>query len=64
MGYSGKWRLCGGQVIHEVMVSAHHHIVDTELIREWSIREDRLTIYGTALIEERPQRRVLNWQRA
>lgn len=64
MGYAGKWRLIGRRVIHEVKVSAHHHMVDTELVRDWSLDGDRLTIYGTSLIGEKPQRRVLNWQRA
>lgn len=63
MGYAGKWRVSGRRAVHEVKVGSHPHLVDTELTREWSVDGDRLTIYGTALIGELPQRRVLNWRR-
>jgi hypothetical protein len=63
MGYTGKWRLDGQRVIHEVKVSSDPSMVDEELIREWSIDGDRLTIYGTIPIGDRIQRRALNWQR-
>lgn len=65
MGYSGKWRLADGPVVaHEVEVSAHPHMVGTEQIREVVLEGDQLTLYGTAVISERPLRRMLNWQRA
>jgi hypothetical protein len=65
MGYSGTWRLAVGPVVvHEVEVSAHPHMVGTEQIREVVLEGDQLTLYGTAVISERPLRRMLTWQRA
>jgi len=64
MGYSGRWRLVDGVVVHEVDVSSHRHLVDTKQIREATLDEDCLTLYATALVDGRPQRRVLTWQRA
>lgn len=64
MGYSGKWRLVDGKAVHEVEVSSHRHMVDTEQIREIVLNGDRLTLYGTAIVGGRHQRRVLHWQRA
>jgi hypothetical protein len=63
MGYAGSWELTGGQVVHRVEVSAHPHIVGTEQVRDFQLLGDRLTLQGTALINERPQRRELRWRR-
>lgn len=63
MGYSGTWRLVDDAVVHEVEISSHRHMVDTKQIREAVLDDDRLTLYATALIGGRPQRRVLTWQR-
>ena len=65
LGYSGTWRLADGPVVvHEVEVSAHPHMVGTEQIRQVVLQGDLLTLYGNAVISERPLRRMLNWQRA
>lgn len=65
IGYSGKWRLeNGAAIVHEVEVSAHPQMVDTEQFREMTLYKNQLTLYGDAVISERPLRRVLNWQRA
>jgi len=64
MGYSGTWRLVDGVVVHEVEVSSHRHMVNTKQIREAVLDDDCLTLYATAFIGGRPQRRMLRWQRA
>lgn len=64
MGYSGTWRLIDGVVVHEVEVSSHPRMVNTTQIREAVLADARLTLYATALIDGRAQRRVLSWQRA
>lgn len=63
MGYAGTWELTGDQVVHRVEVSAHPHIVGTEQVRDVQLLGDRLTLHGTALIDGRPQRRALRWER-
>ncbi|MGH3568642.1 MAG: lipocalin-like domain-containing protein [Pseudonocardia sp.] len=65
MGYSGTWRLADGPVVvHAVQISAHPQMIGTEQIREVVLAGDQLTLYGTAVISERPLRRMLTWQRA
>lgn len=64
MGYAGRWRLVGGEVRHAVRVSAHPHMVGTELIRRAVLDGDLLLLHGTSVIDGIPQRRVLTWRRA
>ncbi len=63
MGYAGTWRPVEGAVKHHVSVSAHPFQVGTELTREAELDGDRLVLHGVAVIDGRPQRRVLTWQR-
>ncbi|MER5203874.1 lipocalin-like domain-containing protein [Streptomyces sp. NPDC002825] len=63
MGYAGTWRLDAGQVRHAVSVSAHAFQVGTELVRDWELEGDLLTLRGTAVLAGRTQPRVLTWQR-
>lgn len=64
MGYAGSWRLVGDEIRHTVLVSAHPHLVGTELVREAALEGDLLVLHGTSLISGRAQRRVLTWRRA
>lgn len=64
MGYAGRWRLEGTRMVHEVAVSAHPHIVGTDMVREVELDGEDLLLGGTAQIEGRPQRRLLRWRRA
>jgi hypothetical protein len=63
MGYAGRWRLEGDTVLHDVRVSAHPHQVGTEQVRDVVLDGDLLTLYGTRPNGDRPQRRMLRWQR-
>jgi hypothetical protein len=64
LGYSGRWRLMNGTVVHEIEVSSHLYMVNTKQIREVVLDNNRLTLYATIRIGERVQRRVLKWLRA
>ncbi|GHG84128.1 lipocalin-like domain-containing protein [Streptomyces griseocarneus] len=64
MGYAGHWRLEGTRMVHEVLVSAHPHIVGTGQVRDVERDGEDLLLAGTAQIEGRPQRRLLRWRRA
>lgn len=64
MGYAGTWSLADEQVVHEVAVSSHPHMVGTRQVRDLVLDGSRLTLSGTAPLPGGPQRRVLNWQRA
>jgi hypothetical protein len=63
MGYAGTWRLDGATVVHGVEVSSHAHLVGTAQVRDAALDGHRLTLYGTAVMGERRQRRVLLWER-
>ena len=63
MGYAGTWRLDGATVVHSVEVSSHLHMVGTEQVRDAALDGRRFTLYGTAVMGERRQRRVLLWER-
>lgn len=64
MGYAGRWRLAGGEVRHAVRVSAHPHMVGTELVRRATLDGDLLVLHGTSIIDGIPRHRVLTWRRA
>ncbi|MGK5627221.1 lipocalin-like domain-containing protein [Streptomyces sp. URMC 123] len=64
MGYAGRWHHAGDKVIHRVEVTPKSEWVDTEQVRDIVLAGDVLTLYGTAIVDGRPQRRVLQWQRA
>jgi hypothetical protein len=61
MGYAGRWRLAGDQVVHQVQVSAHPRQVNTEQVRDVVLDGDDLTLYGTRLTGD--GRRMLRWRR-
>lgn len=63
MGYAGTWRISGSRILHRVAVSAHPHQVDTELVREFQLAGDILTLRGTAVVNGCPVRRELVWER-
>ncbi|WP_306364993.1 lipocalin-like domain-containing protein [Nocardia sp. CC227C] len=63
MGYAGRWRIDGGEIVHTVEVSAHQFQVGVDLVRTASLAGDRLTLEGVSATAFRPRRRVLNWQR-
>ncbi|MET8809112.1 lipocalin-like domain-containing protein [Streptomyces sp. NPDC004546] len=62
MGYSGRWRVAGGRVIHEVLVGSHPRIVGTEQVREARLDNGRLTLRER--LGEAPRSLVLQWRRA
>jgi hypothetical protein len=63
MGYAGRWRLSGDEVLHEVEVSSHAHLVRTTQVRTLTLAEGLLTLRGTSLLDGRPRRRLLHWRR-
>lgn len=64
MGYAGRWRFGGGEIVHAVEVSAHPFQVGRELIRSAVLTEGELTLEGVSVIGGRPRRRRLEWLRA
>ncbi|MDT3442575.1 MULTISPECIES: lipocalin-like domain-containing protein [unclassified Pseudofrankia] len=62
MGYSGRWRLAGGMLVHEVEISSHPHIVDTTQVREAHLDDDELILRER--LDETPRYFVLRWRRA
>jgi hypothetical protein len=64
MGYAGSWRLSGNQMVHMIEVCSNPQWADTEQVRDMELDGDRLTLIGSALMDGRPQRRVLHWKRA
>ncbi|MEU8891118.1 lipocalin-like domain-containing protein [Streptomyces sp. NPDC048442] len=63
MGYAGHWRLSGNKVVHRIEVTPKAEWVGTEQLRDMVLDQDALTLYGTAVVDGRPQRRVLHWRR-
>jgi hypothetical protein len=64
MSYAGTWRLEGDRrIVHKVEVSVHPHQIGTEQVRDLELGESSLTLRGTAIIDGRPQHRVLYWHR-
>ncbi|WP_370418206.1 lipocalin-like domain-containing protein [Streptomyces sp. QH1-20] len=64
MGYAGTWQLSERQIVHEVAVSSHRHMVGTRQVRGLSLKGDLLILSGTARTADgRQERRVLNWRR-
>ncbi|TYK44075.1 lipocalin-like domain-containing protein [Actinomadura decatromicini] len=64
MSYSGTWRLEGDRrVVHAVEASVHPHQIGTEQVRDLELAGSSLTLRGTAIIDGRPQHRVLYWRR-
>ncbi|MFC4031628.1 lipocalin-like domain-containing protein [Streptomyces polygonati] len=63
MGYAGTWRLAGDQVIHEVAVSSHPHLVSTRQVRDAVLADGVLTLRGTSLLHGRRRQRLLTWRR-
>lgn len=62
MGYSGRWQLATGVVVHEVEVSSHPRIVNTAQIREVRVDHNGLTLRER--IDETPRYFVLHWSPA
>lgn len=65
MGYAGKWRYHGSQVVHTVGITPTAPWVDTDQVRDIALSADGqcLTLDGTALVEGKQVRRRLVWQR-
>ncbi|GGR11702.1 lipocalin-like domain-containing protein [Streptomyces netropsis] len=64
MGYAGTWQLSERQIVHEVAVSSHRHMVGTRQVRGLTLRGDLLILSGTARTADgRQEQRVLNWRR-
>ncbi|MEV6118491.1 lipocalin-like domain-containing protein [Streptomyces sp. NPDC052109] len=62
MGYSGRWRVAGDRVVHEVLVSSHPRVVNTEQVREARLENGRLTLRER--LGGAPRSLVLQWRRA
>lgn len=62
MGYSGRWQVKGDVVVHEVVVSSHSRIVNTEQVRDFRVDGDRLTLRER--LGDSSRFLVLEWQRA
>jgi lipocalin-like protein len=44
LGYSGRWRLAGTSVVHEVIIASHPRVVNTEQVRKVSMHNDVLRL--------------------
>lgn len=44
LGYSGRWHLRDGMVVHEVAIGSHPRVVNTEQVREVQFNEDYLRL--------------------
>ncbi len=64
MGYAGNWRIAGDEVVHAISVCSNPAWANTEQRRRASLTGDTLTLIGAAMVDGRPQRRVLTWQRS
>jgi Lipocalin-like domain len=62
MGYSGRWRMESDGVVHEVLVSSHPRIVNTEKVKEARLNRDRLTVRER--LGGSPRYIVMEWRRA
>ncbi|MFJ9153326.1 lipocalin-like domain-containing protein [Streptomyces sp. NPDC102270] len=62
MGYSGRWRVAGDHVVHEVVVGSHPRIVHTEQVRQARLDRDRLVLRER--LGGSPRFLVLEWRRA
>jgi hypothetical protein len=61
LGYSGRWHLRDGLVVHEVAIGSHPRVVNTEQIREVRLTGGRLTLRRRL---DGPHRYVvMDWQR-
>lgn len=63
MGYAGRWRRSGDQIVHEVAVSSHQHLTGTSQVRDVALADGLLTVRGVSYLRGRPRRRVLTWRR-
>ncbi|MFD7236748.1 lipocalin-like domain-containing protein [Streptomyces syringium] len=64
MGYAGTWQLSERQIVHEVAVSSHRHMVGTRQVRGLTLKGDLLILSGSARTAGgRQEQRVLNWRR-
>ena len=61
MGYSGRWRIADGVVIHDVRLSSHPHVIGTAQVREARVDRGLLTLRER--IDETPCYFVLCWHR-
>jgi hypothetical protein len=64
MGYAGRWRRHGEQVVHQIEVAQRADWVGTEQTRAAELAGDRLTLHASTTVDGRDQRRVLVWRRA
>jgi hypothetical protein len=62
MGYSGRWRLKDTTVVHEVLVTSHSRILNTQQIREIQLDGGRLVL--REYLGGSPRYFVLIWRRA
>jgi hypothetical protein len=44
LGYSGRWRLRDGEVVHDVVIGSHARVVNTEQIREVTLADGLLSL--------------------
>jgi hypothetical protein len=65
MGYSGRWRLSGDRMTHEVLVSAHPAMAGSRQVRTAELAGGVLTLRGSAVLpaDGVAAERVLTWRR-
>jgi hypothetical protein len=44
LSYSGRWRVCGETVVHEVLIASHARVVNTEQVREVTVNDTGLRL--------------------
>ena len=44
LGYTGRWRVSGDEVVHEVTVGSHPRVADTDQVREARLHDGGLSL--------------------
>jgi Lipocalin-like domain len=63
LGYSGRWHLRDGVVVHEVVIASHPRVVNTEQLREAQLDDDGCLTLRRHLGGSH-QSIVMDWRRA
>jgi len=64
LGYSGRWRIENGHLVHHILVSSRPDWAGTRQRRFVELRGDRLSINAAETGSDRFPRRVVRWRRA
>ncbi|CAM02158.1 lipocalin-like protein [Saccharopolyspora erythraea NRRL 2338] len=63
IGYTGRWRLAGDQVVHEVRIATDPTWPGSEQVRDFSLDGDELVLGRTDTVDGEPLRARLVWHR-